>query len=166
MYAIIAIWYLIGTTCCPAVPGMPFPDGTALDHSITESYLRRNGGNDGGGEMKSKLWDRWMAAVVCLALGAMALRFAAGQAALRPLSQLVPPAAAAADTERPQGPLVNINTAGLEELMTLPGIGESRARAILNDRAANGRFERPEDLIRVKGIGEGILAGLIDRITT
>ena len=61
---------------------------------------------------------------------------------------------------------VNINIAGLEELMTLPGIGEARARAIIEDREANGPFVYPEELIRVKGIGEGILAGLLDQITT
>ena len=72
-----------------------------------------------------------------------------------------PPAAV-----RPAEGRVNINTAGLEELMTLPGIGEVRARAILDDREANGPFVYPEDLTRVKGIGEGILAGLLDQITT
>ena len=61
---------------------------------------------------------------------------------------------------------VNINTAGPEELMTLPGIGEVRAQAILDDREANGPFVYPEDLTRVKGIGGGILAGLLDQITT
>ena len=60
---------------------------------------------------------------------------------------------------------ININTAGLEELQTLPGIGEKRAQAILDDREANGPFRIPEDLTRVSGIGEGILANVIDSIT-
>lgn len=55
--------------------------------------------------------------------------------------------------------------AGLEELQTLPGIGEKRAQAIVDDREANGPFRIPEDLTRVSGIGEGILANIIDSIT-
>lgn len=65
----------------------------------------------------------------------------------------------------PSGP-VNINTAGLEELMTLPGVGETRAQAILDDRAANGPFRYPEDITRVPGIGETLMQGMLDRITT
>ena len=61
---------------------------------------------------------------------------------------------------------ININTAGPEELMTLPGIGEVRAQAIIEDREQNGPFRYPEELTRVKGIGEGILSGLLDQITT
>ncbi len=60
---------------------------------------------------------------------------------------------------------ININTATAEELQRLPGIGPTRAQAIVDDRAANGPFRIPEDLTRVKGIGEGILQGLIDYIT-
>ena len=52
-----------------------------------------------------------------------------------------------------------------EELETLPGIGEVRARAIVADREANGPFRIVEDLTRVKGIGEGTLAGLMDYVT-
>ena len=64
----------------------------------------------------------------------------------------------------PEG-AVNINTATAGELETLPGIGEKRAADIVADRAANGPFRIPEDLTRVKGIGEGTLAGLIEYIT-
>ena len=47
--------------------------------------------------------------------------------------------------------------------MELPGIGEKRAQAILDWREENGPFTYVEDLIQVPGIGEGILAGLIDQ---
>ncbi len=60
---------------------------------------------------------------------------------------------------------VDLNTATAEELMTLPGIGEKRAAAIIADRETNGPFRVPEDLTRVDGIGEGILGGLIDFVT-
>lgn len=63
------------------------------------------------------------------------------------------------------GEKININTAGLEELTALPGIGEGRARAIIEDRQANGPFRIPEDLDRVSGIGEGTLKGLLEYIT-
>ena len=58
--------------------------------------------------------------------------------------------------------LVDINTAGLEELMTLPGVGEKRAQAILDYRAEHGPFRYVEDLIRVEGIGEGLLEGILE----
>lgn len=47
---------------------------------------------------------------------------------------------------------VNINTAGVEQLMTLPGIGESRAKDIISYRNINGRFKRIEDIMKVSGI--------------
>ena len=101
---------------------------------------------------------------VCMAAGAaMLLCFAARSTAMTVPDSLPwePPS-----LEQTAEGSVNINTAGLEELMTLPGIGEVRARAILENREANGPFVYPEDLTRVKGIGEGILAGLLDQITT
>ncbi len=56
--------------------------------------------------------------------------------------------------------LVNINTAGVEELDELPGVGEATARAIVEDRETNGPFSTPEDLMRVSGIGEKKFARL------
>ena len=61
--------------------------------------------------------------------------------------------------------LVNINTAGSEELQTLPGIGEKRAEAIIAYREDNGPFRIVEEITNVSGIGEGILSRIIDYIT-
>jgi competence protein ComEA len=60
--------------------------------------------------------------------------------------------APASDKSAPSG-FVNLNSASEEELMRLPGIGPSKARAILELRAKLGRFSRLEDVLRVKGIG-------------
>ncbi len=50
--------------------------------------------------------------------------------------------------------VVNINTAGISELVTLPRIGKKIAQRIIDFRKKNGRFKRIEDLMKVKGIGE------------
>ena len=60
---------------------------------------------------------------------------------------------------------VNINTADSAELCTLPGIGETRAEAIIKYRKKHGNFQKPEDLMNVSGIGESIYSELKDRIT-
>lgn len=50
--------------------------------------------------------------------------------------------------------LININKATAEELMTLPGIGSSRAADIVSYRTDNGRFQTIEDIMKVSGIKE------------
>ncbi len=69
------------------------------------------------------------------------------------------PVASAGGTEGAGG-LVNINTADETQLQTLPGVGEATAKAIVEDRAKNGPFESPQDLMRVSGIGEKKFAKL------
>lgn len=60
---------------------------------------------------------------------------------------------------------VSINTGTLEELMALEGIGESKAKAIIEYREANGNFEKIEDLLNVSGIGESVFAKIKENIT-
>ncbi len=52
--------------------------------------------------------------------------------------------------------LININTATADQLQTLPGIGESKAKQIISYREANGEFPSLEDIKNVPGIGDGI----------
>ena len=66
--------------------------------------------------------------------------------------------------EDPQDQRVNLNTATREELMTLSGIGQTRAENILAYREAHGKFRSIEELTEVSGISEGILSQIKDQI--
>jgi comEA protein len=61
--------------------------------------------------------------------------------------------------------LVNINSAGIGELETLHGIGPALAQAIVDHRDRHGRFTSVDQLVDVRGIGEGKLEGLRDEVT-
>ena len=65
----------------------------------------------------------------------------------------------------PADGLVNINTASMEELCTLPGIGEGKARHIISYRESTGKFEQIEDIMKVEGIKEGLFGKIRDLIT-
>jgi competence protein ComEA len=74
--------------------------------------------------------------------------------------------ASAAGSPGPEpGPLVDLNTAGLEQLDTLPGVGPVTAQAILDWRAAHGGFQSVDQLLDVDGIGEKTLAELAPLVT-
>ena len=60
---------------------------------------------------------------------------------------------------------VDINTARVEELTTLPGIGEKLAERIVKYREDNGDFASVNDLVNVSGIGEGKLDALRDYVS-
>ena len=59
---------------------------------------------------------------------------------------------------------VNINTASREELMTLNGIGESKASQIISYRETNGAFEKIDDIMNITGIKEGVFSKIKENI--
>lgn len=61
---------------------------------------------------------------------------------------------------------VNINTATVEELKTLKGVGEKKAEAIIEYRKKNGSFKTKEDLMKVRGIGKKLFDSFQERIVT
>ena len=69
-------------------------------------------------------------------------------------------AAQAADPPAMTG-VVNVNTASVEELQLLPGIGESRAQAVVELRKLRGGFKSLDELKQVKGIGDASLERLL-----
>ncbi len=60
---------------------------------------------------------------------------------------------------------ININKASLEQLMTLPGIGEVKAKAIIDYRTKNGPFRSIQEIMNVTGIGEKTFEKIQDMIT-
>ena len=62
-------------------------------------------------------------------------------------------------------PLLNLNTATVEELAGLPGIGSVRAERIVAHREANGPFAYVEDIMDVQGIGEGLFSEFCAYVT-
>ncbi|OLC56569.1 MAG: hypothetical protein AUH92_00005 [Acidobacteria bacterium 13_1_40CM_4_69_4] len=79
---------------------------------------------------------------------------------------LAPAAARGATPPAPiSGEKVNINTAGVDELVTLPGIGKAYAARIVEYRQKNGPFKKVEDIVNVRGIGEKTFERIKDRLT-
>lgn len=73
-------------------------------------------------------------------------------------------AAAHIEGQETQSALVNINTATAQQLMTLPGIGESRAKDIISYRTKYGNFKSADDIMKVSGIKEAAYEKIKDMI--
>ena len=69
------------------------------------------------------------------------------------------------ETDASEPGIVDINTATVAQLQTLPGIGEVIAQRIIDYREANGPFQSVGELIKVKGIGEKRLEAIWDLVT-
>ncbi|UQZ86946.1 ComE operon protein 1 [Paenibacillus konkukensis] len=74
-------------------------------------------------------------------------------------------AAGAASKQASDGAKINLNTATAQQLDTLPGIGESKAKAIIAYRDKIGSFRSVDQLLEVKGIGEKLLAKMRPYVT-
>lgn len=73
-------------------------------------------------------------------------------------------ALAASPGEKTHG-VVNVNTANIEQLQQLPGVGETRARAIVEVRKEKGGFRSVDELTAVRGVGEALLEKLRPYVT-
>lgn len=119
-------------------------------------------------------FSKWEALLCLLAAGFVAFAagwFLRGGQTAQPLTVQTSRTLTATVTALPaptptpaRGP-VNINTATVDDLKDLPGIGEKRAADIVRDREENGPFRIPEDITRIDGIGEVTLEGVLDYIT-
>jgi competence protein ComEA len=67
-------------------------------------------------------------------------------------------------SSHPSTEKVNLNSATIEQLQSLPGIGPSTAKAIVEYRTKAGKFNRIEEIINVKGIGEKKFQKIKDRL--
>ena len=88
-----------------------------------------------------------------------------GQQIVVPERGAAPAAAAAGTSSSTAGALVNINTAGIDELEGLQGVGPATAQAIVDYRTEQGPFTAIEDIMDVPGIGDAKFAAIKDAIT-
>ena len=85
---------------------------------------------------------------------AVALVLSAAVLISSPVAAATPQSQEPAAVASPAKPVINLNTATLDQLETLPGIGRKTAERILEHRTKVGSFKRIEELMNVKGIGE------------
>lgn len=84
---------------------------------------------------------------------------------IQPLLLTLALAAVSSLTFAEDTPAIDVNTASAEQLAQLPGIGEVKAQAIVADRKANGDYQTVQDLARVDGIGDAIVADLEGKVS-
>ncbi|MCI8316951.1 MAG: ComEA family DNA-binding protein [Lachnospiraceae bacterium] len=86
-----------------------------------------------------------------------------GEGTVCDLAELWPDGSTGGKTQE-QGK-VNLNTADVDELMTLPGIGEAKAQAVVQYRAEHGAFSSIEEIRQIPGIKQAVFSKIKDQIT-
>jgi competence protein ComEA len=94
----------------------------------------------------------------------VALSLASGAGAAQPQTDGAAGRRAGTDETRKTS-VVNLNSATVAELETLPGIGAKTAQRIVDYRQKNGGFKKIEELMNVKGVGEKSFLRIKDRLT-
>jgi competence protein ComEA len=138
--------------------------GSRVQDAISRAGGARPRGDLGALNLAAELEDGRQVLVPARAAAAGA----AGAAALPPPVPAEPGAAAAAGAgtgAAPPGPPINLNTATIEQLDQLEGIGPGIAQKILAYRQEHGGFSSVDELKRVPGIGETRFATLRERVT-
>jgi competence protein ComEA len=121
----------------------------------SEAYAGNDAGADAGGEEESAYAHREAGAGVVTVDPSMGVRTNIEPSAT-PRAGAASAGVGAGARATPEAP-VRLNLADEAELRRLPGVGPKRAQAILALRARVGRFQRLEDLLRVKGVGRATL---------
>lgn len=96
---------------------------------------------------------------------ASSTRMRGGLALVAALMLALAGVAQAADTIERLSGVVNLNTADVEQLQLLPGVGEKRAAAIIEIRSSKGGFKSVDELVEVKGVGAVLLERLRPHLT-
>lgn len=77
---------------------------------------------------------------------------------------LAPASVLAQKAKAPSAEKVNLNTATAEQLQTLPGIGPALAKTIIEHRTKSGKFNKIEEILNIKGVGEKKFLKIKDRL--
>ena len=153
--------YICGEVCVPGV--YMLPEGARICDAVEAAGGLTQEASRDYWNLAERLVDGAMISVPTEAEAKERLGAGAGQGASEMTGQKTlsdgADIAASSDDSR-----VNLNTATAEELMTIPGIGEAKAKAIVSYRQENGDFSSIEEIMNISGIKEGLFRQMKDYI--
>ena len=153
--------YVCGEVCVPGV--YMLPEGARICDAVEAAGGLTQEASRDYWNLAERLVDGAMISVPTEAEAKERLGAGAGQGASEMTGQKTlsdgEDVAASSDDSR-----VNLNTATVEELMTIPGIGEAKAKAIVSYRQENGNFSSIEEIMNISGIKEGLFRQIKDYI--
>ena len=172
-------WLIVAVLAVPLLSGIAYlfsdrlSDPEELQINTTEDIptdlrVYITGAVQNPGVYPLKEGDRWIDALEAAGGPASDANLSAVNLSRRAQDEdhiFVPPQGSSAAAGASQAPLININTAGQAELESLPGIGEVRAKGIVQSRTSEGSFASIEDLLTRDVISESVFAEIAPLIT-